>query len=63
MIDHIWRERLPLADCMIALRPGPAFAIACRLEAARRNVIAAAKAARTYLKSKKPKPSRAAAGE
>jgi CelD/BcsL family acetyltransferase involved in cellulose biosynthesis len=56
MIDHIWRERLPIADCMIALRPGPAFWLACRFETTRRSAIAAAKRLRDALKRKKPKP-------
>jgi hypothetical protein len=48
MIDHLWRERLALADLMIA--PSPAsigqFGIARRLEALRRALIAAAKRVR-----------------
>jgi CelD/BcsL family acetyltransferase involved in cellulose biosynthesis len=39
MIDHIWRERLELADWLIALKPGAAFAVASRLEALRRRAI------------------------
>lgn len=45
MIDRIWRERLAIADCLIA--PGPdavrSLARACRLERARRAAINAAK--------------------
>jgi CelD/BcsL family acetyltransferase involved in cellulose biosynthesis len=45
MIDHIWRERLTIADCLIA--PGPdavrSLPWACRLEHARRAAIVAAK--------------------
>ncbi len=63
MIDHIWRERLPLADCMVALRPGPAFAIARRLEAWRRSLIGAAKAARNFFPHGKTRLSPVAAGE
>ena len=52
MIDHIWRERLPLADCLV--RPGPhgqtAFALTRALEAARTGAIAAAKHARDLLR-------------
>jgi CelD/BcsL family acetyltransferase involved in cellulose biosynthesis len=35
MIDHLWRERLSLGDLLIGLRGDTAFALACRLEAAR----------------------------
>jgi CelD/BcsL family acetyltransferase involved in cellulose biosynthesis len=38
MIDHLWRERLDMADWMVALSPGATFSLACRLEAARRHV-------------------------
>jgi len=52
MIDHIWRERLPLADRLV--RPGPhgqtAFALTRALEAARTSTIAAAKHARDLLR-------------
>jgi hypothetical protein len=52
MIDHIWRERLPLADRLV--RPGPyggaAFAFTRALEAARTGAIAAAKHARDLLR-------------
>ena len=52
MIDHIWRERLPLADRL--LQPGPhggaAFAFTRALEAARTGAIAAAKHARDLLR-------------
>jgi CelD/BcsL family acetyltransferase involved in cellulose biosynthesis len=52
MIDHIWRERLPLADRLV--RPGPyggaAFAFTRALEAARTGAIAAAKRARDLLR-------------
>jgi hypothetical protein len=51
MIDHLWRERLALADLMIA--PSAAargqFAIMRRLEALRRALIAAAKRMRAEL--------------
>jgi CelD/BcsL family acetyltransferase involved in cellulose biosynthesis len=42
MIDHIWRERLGLADRLMRLGPQPrlAFALACRLERLRRTAIA-----------------------
>jgi len=52
MIDHIWRERLPLVDRLV--RPGPyggaAFAFTRALEAARTGAIAAAKRARDLLR-------------
>lgn len=52
MIDHIWRERLPLADRLV--RPGPAggaaFALTRLLEAARTGAIAAARRARDLLR-------------
>ena len=48
MIDHIWRERLALADQL--MQPGPrrrsAFGLACRLEQLRRAAIAGLKRAR-----------------
>jgi hypothetical protein len=51
MIDHLWRERLALADVLVA-RPeaAAAFALACRLEGARRSAIAAAKRLRDGLR-------------
>ena len=52
MIDHIWRERLALADRLV--RPGPsghaAFAITRALEAMRRAAITAAKRGRNVLR-------------
>ena len=53
MIDHIWRERLALADHLV--RPGPgrqfAFALAYTLERARRAAIACAKRLRDRLRA------------
>ena len=43
MIDHIWRERLPVRDLLIALRPQAQFSLAQRLESLRVTAIAAAK--------------------
>jgi CelD/BcsL family acetyltransferase involved in cellulose biosynthesis len=45
MIDHIWRERLPVADRLIHVGPhgAAAFRLAAALEAARRAAIALAK--------------------
>jgi CelD/BcsL family acetyltransferase involved in cellulose biosynthesis len=37
MIDHIWRERLPMGDWLIGLAPGTAFDLVRRLEAVRRR--------------------------
>ncbi len=52
MIDHIWRERLPLADLLV--RPGSqnvvAFALAHALEHARRAAITALKRLRDSLR-------------
>jgi Acetyltransferase (GNAT) domain len=52
MIDHIWRERLPLADRLVRPGPdgGPAFALTRSLEAARTGAFAAAKRARDLLR-------------
>jgi CelD/BcsL family acetyltransferase involved in cellulose biosynthesis len=48
MIDHVWRERLPIADWLFAVAPADAqaFAIARRCEATRHALISAAKALR-----------------
>ncbi len=50
MIDHIWRERLPLCDLMVALRPQASFRFAQRLERLRNVAIAAAKQVRDKLR-------------
>jgi CelD/BcsL family acetyltransferase involved in cellulose biosynthesis len=50
MIDHLWRERITLSDWLIAARPGAAFALARRLEAARRSGAALARHARGWLR-------------
>jgi hypothetical protein len=52
MIDHIWRERLALADRLMWIGPGqwPAFAVAHALETLRRTAIATAKALRDRVK-------------
>jgi CelD/BcsL family acetyltransferase involved in cellulose biosynthesis len=53
MIDHLWRERLALADHLIAVRPAPfAFPLACRLEALRRTAIGTAKTLRDRMRSR-----------
>jgi len=52
MIDHIWRERLSLADRLVRLGPsgGAAFAFTRVLETARRGAIATAKRGRDLLR-------------
>jgi CelD/BcsL family acetyltransferase involved in cellulose biosynthesis len=52
MIDHIWRERLALADRLICVGPGQGlrFAVAYGLESLRRAAIAAAKTLRNALR-------------
>ena len=52
MIDHVWRERLALADRLIGVAPRGAaqFALARMLEGARRGAIAAAKRGRDLLR-------------
>jgi CelD/BcsL family acetyltransferase involved in cellulose biosynthesis len=52
MIDHIWRERLPLCDRLISFGRGSAlkFELACRLEGAQRAGFQIAKAARDLLR-------------
>ncbi len=53
MIDHIWRERLTLADRLIAVRPSPmAFGWACGVEHVRRSAIDLAKALRDRLRGR-----------
>ena len=51
MIDHLWRERLPLCDHLIGLRGAPlAFALVRRIEGLRRTTIEAAKTVRDQLR-------------
>ena len=52
MIDHIWRERLALADRLLSVGPAKSsrFALARRLETLRRAAIGGAKALRDILK-------------
>lgn len=49
MIDHLWRERLTLADLLIGMRPGP-FGRAQRIERLRRSAIAAARSVRDLMR-------------
>jgi hypothetical protein len=46
MIDHLWRERIPLCDRLIAVRPQPPFALVRTLEGLRATAIAQAKSIR-----------------
>ena len=50
MIDHLWRERLAMADLMIGLQPGARFAVACRLELACRHAISWARDVRDFVR-------------
>ena len=50
MIDHLWRERLAMADLMIGLQPGARFAVACRLKSARRHAISWARDVRDFVR-------------
>jgi len=52
MIDHVWRERLPLASRLISVTAGASFrfTLACALEALRLAAIGVAKAARNLLR-------------
>jgi CelD/BcsL family acetyltransferase involved in cellulose biosynthesis len=52
MIDHIWRERLDVADWLMAQRPGATFALLRRLEALRRRAGALARQWRNSLLSR-----------
>ena len=46
MIDHLWRERIPLCDRLIAVRPQPPFAFVRTVEGLRAAAIAQAKSIR-----------------
>lgn len=50
MIDHIWRERLPLCDLMIGVRPRAPFGRARQLETWRGSSIAAARRLRNWFR-------------
>ena len=52
MIDHVWRERLALADRLMSVGPGRSlpFIVACTLETARRAAISGAKRLRKLLR-------------
>jgi CelD/BcsL family acetyltransferase involved in cellulose biosynthesis len=50
MIDHLWHDRLAVADVMISVRSGGNFALACRMETMRRDAIAMARRMRDLLR-------------
>jgi hypothetical protein len=50
MIDHLWHDRVDMADLMIALKAGAEFVVACRMEAMRRHAIAWARGARDFIR-------------
>jgi hypothetical protein len=51
MINHLWCERLPLCDRLVAIRPQAPFSLVRRLEALRVAAIAGAKSVRDRLQS------------
>ena len=50
LMDHLWRDRLAMADLMISVRPGASFTLACRMETMRRDAIALARRVREVLR-------------
>jgi CelD/BcsL family acetyltransferase involved in cellulose biosynthesis len=50
LMDHLWRDRLAVADLMISVSPGAKLALACRLEAMRRDGIAMARRVRNAVR-------------
>lgn len=50
LMDHLWRDRLAVADVMIALGPAANFALACRMETVRRDAVAMARRVRDVLR-------------
>jgi len=58
MIDHIWRERLPLADRLIRIGPDRAWAfkMACLLESVRRSALTIAKSLRRRVQRSRREP-------
>jgi CelD/BcsL family acetyltransferase involved in cellulose biosynthesis len=50
VLDRIWRERMALCDRLIGVKPETPFSRACRLERARREVIASVKRIRERLR-------------
>ena len=61
MIDHVWRERLPLCDRLIAVRPSALrFALASGVEAVRQAAVALVKSGRG--RARRPKATATASG-
>ena len=52
MIDHLWRERLALANRLIAVRPQAPFSLVRRLEGLRSAAIAGAKSVRKSIRDR-----------
>src|SRR5262249_24302446 len=52
MIDHVWRERLPLGNRLIGVRQQAPFSIGRRLEALRSAAIAGAKSVRESMRQR-----------
>jgi hypothetical protein len=52
MIDHVWRERLPLCNRMLGVRQQAPFSIGRRLEALRSAAIAGAKSMRDSMRQR-----------
>jgi CelD/BcsL family acetyltransferase involved in cellulose biosynthesis len=50
LMDHLWRDRLAMADVMISVGPDANFALAYRMETIRRDAIAAARKMRDVLR-------------
>ncbi|MBV9971394.1 MAG: GNAT family N-acetyltransferase [Xanthobacteraceae bacterium] len=50
LMDHLWRDRLAMADVMIAVRPAAGFELACRMETMRGDAIAVARRVRCVLR-------------
>jgi hypothetical protein len=50
MIDHVWRERLPLADRLICVAPAGRFGLVCTLESVRSAAMAAARRMRDWVR-------------
>jgi CelD/BcsL family acetyltransferase involved in cellulose biosynthesis len=50
LMDHLWRDRLAMADVMIALGPRANFVLACRMETMRRDALLAARRMRDVLR-------------
>ena len=51
-MDHLWHDRLAMADVMIGLARAANFALACRIETMRRDTMAMARRARDTLRAR-----------